>query len=719
MALNHTPDGCQEALITLNVSSVTELVSAQQRMSVLVVSRICLRCCRDDDCVAVLPNREVEMQQQKHHQNNGQEKTNRTLSFPIRWSSESTTSDTTCREIQHQLESSPASTQRNQQSPPAQFVQILNALHRGKNRLVLREWKQGACWWNLNMNQDVPCGSSSGDDVTINNIPQPIQRGRSARHYTSEHITSSSDFNTTTLSMARAEVAGYRLSRLAMNSYNDCHLSTTISDDDNKSVSNGSNGDNTYMTEQRRIFMPEVLYFSHDDYGKTPTTYPILNLSLQKSNEERDGGSNCESDKCKCNNTPWALMSYFENGANDSESHTIGTLLDVEVDSQYLGIDFNMAKIEKRKPRGISSNGPMHPTSTTTTSRTLIPCHHFPTTMIKVRHEFGFSEPHPRHGRVPTDECLDYSMMILQNVVIPIQTYFFMLGSDLSLEDEVDASVLEFYRYNNKTVSTNLTSIGWNNPSQAETNHQDAAKPFQYHDMIVVYRHALHRLISNTHDGNNENDEKKDERMSFLLQMLDECINALECEWEEYDGGIPPPLPPVLCHMDLQPQNLAFGHIESSSGLSCSNMEPNDSRKSPGNSSHSTKDCLVASVMDWEEACYADPRFELLLMCRKVLANHEQAEKLWQSYSRCVMQLNTLFAPKSNKYIKQWEVGPLDPWLKLESVHSICTLLLQSMDLLGGGRSPWETKPDLWGKIDRERQRLVQLGWLFCDYNEK
>ena len=111
----------------------------------------------------------------------------------------------------------------------------------------------------------------------------------------------------------------------------------------------------------------------------------------------------------------------------------------------------------------------------------------------------------------------------------------------------------------------------------------------------------------------------------------------------------------------------------------------------------------------------SDPRFEILLICRKVLANHEQAEKLWQSYSSYVKQLNTLFTSESNNDIKQWEVGPLTPWLKLETVHSICTLLLQSMDLLGGGRSPWETKPDLGGKIDRERQRLVQLGWLFCE----
>eukprot|EP00970_Alexandrium_tamarense_P013491 scaffold3435_cov249-Alexandrium_tamarense.AAC.3 len=61
------------------------------------------------------------------------------------------------------------------------------------------------------------------------------------------------------------------------------------------------------------------------------------------------------------------------------------------------------------------------------------------------------------------------------------------------------------------------------------------------------------------------------------------------------------------------------------------------------------------------------------------------------------------------------EIGPLEPWLKLETVHSLCTLMLQGTDLLGGGRNPWETKPDLWGKIDRERQRLVNMGWSFCE----
>ena len=178
------------------------------------------------------------------------------------------------------------------------------------------------------------------------------------------------------------------------------------------------------------------------------------------------------------------------------------------------------------------------------------------------------------------------------------------------------------------------------------------------------------------------------QRTQLSKCMLDECINALGCEWKK-TGGRPPPLPPVLCHVDLQPQNLAFKRDHD-------------------------RNCFVASVMDWEEACYADPRFELLLICRKVLANREQAETMWQSYSVFVQQFYSSLSLKT-KMEMQLTIGDIEPWLKLETVHSICMLSLQAMDLLGVGRSPWETKLDLWGKIARERQRLVQMGWLFCD----
>ena len=53
-------------------------------------------------------------------------------------------------------------------------------------------------------------------------------------------------------------------------------------------------------------------------------------------------------------------------------------------------------------------------------------------------------------------------------------------------------------------------------------------------------------------------------------------------------------------------------------------------------------------------------------------------------------------------------IGPIDPWLKLETVHSLITLSMQGLNL--GGRSPWEGRPELWKKIIRELKRLVDLG---------
>ena len=102
----------------------------------------------------------------------------------------------------------------------------------------------------------------------------------------------------------------------------------------------------------------------------------------------------------------------------------------------------------------------------------------------------------------------------------------------------------------------------------------------------------------------------------------------------------------------------------------------------------------VSSVLDWEEAAMADARFELLMLCRKVCANRDQAEQLWEAYQVGLLP-------------PQPQLGLLGPWLALETVHSLTSLALQSMDLLGGGRTPWESEPDLWGKMQREMRRLV------------
>jgi hypothetical protein len=616
--MNHKPDERRRALVTLDISSTSEIYSAQQKMRVIVVSRIRLRRLgRCDGASGVRDGR------RRPSCGDAQD---RWLSFPICWSFRADAID-----------------QLRGDDPPPAFLRILDALRRGKNRLVVREWRRGACWWNLNTNRDDIESECQG----------PVLRGISHR----VHDASDADVMTgrrklaavqTTLSMARAEVAGYRLARLAL----DCHygsepLSMKVSGGIYDSVDNRNknqivkhhqmdkcSGDNS-LGKNVRIYIPQVLYFSHDD---------------------------SESD------TPWALISYFDSDIS-GEIKILPQHLEVEIDDERCG-----ENVDSFNDISKMVNFPMDcmqcdDTHSLMNSSTLLPCYHFPSTMVKIRHEFGFDEPHPRHGRVRTDECLDYAMMILRDVVMPIQSYFFLLWSDSTYDNEVIGNLISIGCFNSKQVNQTV-------------------KPFQYQDMVAIYRHVHQLLKANMRP---KEDSKNESRIGLLLRMLGECISELSCEWNE-TGGRPPHLPPVLCHMDLQPQNLAFKRDRD-------------------------HNCCVASVMDWEEACYADPRFELLLICRKVVANQEQAETLWQSYSIFVQQYSASLSLRSKSRI-HWTVGSIEPWLKLESVHSLFTLSLQAIDLLGVGRSPWETELDLWGKVTRERQRLVQMGWLFCDYNE-
>ncbi|KAL3821821.1 hypothetical protein ACHAXA_003323 [Cyclostephanos tholiformis] len=597
------------ALVTLELSSAKEMYSAQQHIRVIVVSRIRFRR-HFDVCDGASGG-------DNNYGHRGyptcDDARHRLLSFPIRWTCRAEAATHRLGTMGHRL--------------PDAFVRIVAALRRGRNRLVLRQWRRGACWWNLNTNRydDI---ESECRGPTFRGIPCHNVHGRGEK--------------STAIHASCAEVAGYRLARLAL-SYNhefEASLLTTLSR--NNSASVDFDNDNNQGEEQQnmnefwlhnstrknvRIYIPEVIYFSHDDAS------------------ERDS-------------TPWALMSYFDNDASN----------EVEIPPRPLEIETD----DGGPCEDIIHFDDMHPL---TNSATMLPCYHFPSTMVKTRREFGYDEPHPRHGRVRTDECLNYAMMILRDVVIPIQSFFFSLRPNAIYH---------------KRVMESLRFLGCFDSNTKRANQKP--KPFQYHDMIAVYHHALNRL-SKANMGSNDT-AKDDGRIDFVLRMLDKCLNALSCEWIE-TGGRPPPLPPVLCHMDLQPQNLAFKR-------ECD---------------HIIRNCCVASVMDWEEACYADPRFEILLICRKVLANREQAETLWRAYSIFVHQFSRSLSLKSTAEV-HWTIGDIEPWLKLETVHSLCTLSLQAMDLLGVGRSPWETKQDLWGKIERERLRLVQMGWLFCDFSE-
>ena len=243
--------------------------------------------------------------------------------------------------------------------------------------------------------------------------------------------------------------------------------------------------------------------------------------------------------------------------------------------------------------------------------------------MVKVRYEFGFEEAHPRWGRVPSNNVLEYAMEVLTTVIIPL------------------------HRYSNEQQK----ELDWSSLGKD-------GEGITYKDMACYYMTAHDRMMKTP---------QCDKKVTKLTRVLGQCIEYLQLESFSVHW-----LAPVLCHMDCQPQNLILYNERGSS--------------------------KILSVLDWEEAAYADPRFELIILARKVCANREQADAIWALYQH---ELNV-------------ELGEIQSWLKLETVHSLTTLVLQSMNLLGGGRSPWEAKPDLDGKIEREFFRLVGLGWDFC-----
>jgi hypothetical protein len=204
--------------------------------------------------------------------------------------------------------------------------------------------------------------------------------------------------------------------------------------------------------------------------------------------------------------------------------------------------------------------------------------------------------------------------------------------------------------------------------------------------MVSVYERALESIAAMAKtpaDGGSGGgcDTPGASRFSRAEGRLEEGVRSLRRQAARRPDGRPaiPPLDPVLCHMDYQPQNLQF------------------SARDP---SH------ISAVLDWEEAAYGDPRFDLLLLGRKVCANEEQARTVWEEYNRTAWEESPPGDADGTDRTSERpdRLGPLEPWLHLETVHSLASLLLQAAG--EGGRSPWETKPDLWGKIERELVRL-------------
>ncbi|KAL7581140.1 hypothetical protein ACA910_005935 [Epithemia clementina (nom. ined.)] len=334
--------------------------------------------------------------------------------------------------------------------------------------------------------------------------------------------------------------------------------------------------------------------------------------------------------------------------------------------------------------------------------------------MIKVRQEFGFMEPHPRWGRVPVDQCLDYALAVLKEVIIPMHKWFFQMHHQYRKQFHNNANIMDgdsgdcLPLQEMAALDDLLRDLGVPRGQNRTQQREDYALQHfseighSFHTMVLVYREAhqeMEQLIMLQENKPLVKGDTSDQKNLFdVVQMLGKCIEELDHEMERNRRYIVEhPLPYVLLHMDCQPQNIIFAQITTSTGLTNEITDPKHRLH-------------VSSVLDWEEAAFGDLRFELLLLGRKVCANEQQVRHIWQTYQQAFNNNNA----ENDNSTPFMDLGPIEPWLRLETVHSLSTLLLQSMKQQQYGRSPWETKPDLWGKISREFERLSLAGWTFC-----
>ena len=290
-------------------------------------------------------------------------------------------------------------------------------------------------------------------------------------------------------------------------------------------------------------------------------------------------------------------------------------------------------------------------------------CDDFIHNMVKNRHEFGFDEPHPRHGRVNTDQALDYALVVLDTIIFPVHTAFYdcYFRNSLNNNNESETQMGPINEHpllqqdGNNLVMINYIDI------EKESNYSSnknlcQSKGCQYLDMVKMYQNIVSYLNEEVSDSQEFklplehkklNKDRKSHQVNALLRTLDQCISSLLLEFTQLDVTMKYKLPAVLCHLDLQPQNMILYH---------KNTISTDNGVLPN----------ILSVLDWEESCYADPRFELLLLCRKVVATREQADTLWNIYEQVIQER---FEDFSMTYrVKDSILGPIDPWLKLKTV---------------------------------------------------
>ena len=249
--------------------------------------------------------------------------------------------------------------------------------------------------------------------------------------------------------------------------------------------------------------------------------------------------------------------------------------------------------------------------------------------MISIRKEFGFDEPHLRWGRLPIHLCVPYSLQLLNSFIVPLHMHYFInvhgkLGSTIRLPTSQMKiyffdSVLELIK--SKIMCCIVPNVATMSDHDVEPIHAKVLR-----DASQILKAAIHAIY--------------DEVVSSSIQNL----------------------PPVLCHMDLQPQNIIFG--TSPCSITSNKGSHTDKCAHPILLSQKPCNCQLISVLDWEEAAYADPRFEMLLLCRKVCATREQADFIWQCYTDMINQ--RLAHHEGSQPI---QLGPITPWLKLEAIQ--------------------------------------------------
>jgi hypothetical protein len=596
------------------------------------------------------------------------------------------------------------------------------ALQRGRNKVVVRLWKAGARWWNLHQNQ-----SSSNSKNDGNN------------NYENHAIHSSGSSMIVTL--AKSEMTGYRLARHAFlliggkdgqsGDSHDHHSekegkdpATTAthgnpndSDDDELAVStvwwSGGGG-----SSSSSAYIPRVLHYQA---GR-----------IVQDHQDDDSYNDDDDDDDSC----WAVLEY------------------VGMDSALFFTTNDKYSDDK---------------ATASTATTSLYYYEYDSSFLLgmeiFRDEFGFREPHPRWGRVPTNQVMDYALMIVRQVLLPVHRATSQTLRQRHAAAAAAAATLSQSNVGDKVSGTTPTGgkrIDSNStrppplprPMPSWSQHNDGLpRPQRYQDMVDLYRRALDDRIQPVWTSRQQQQQPDDDKDTFDLEqshkmqaMLEHLYRALE-DMKTYTitttatstdtlaintmnvhtPELIPPLDPVLVHMDLQPQNvlLAIRRICRTVPMP---LEEDDAIHNSSNNNDDNNTMVVRSVLDWEDAAIADPRFDILMIGRKVCATREQADTIWNVYQQEYYHLS--IAPchgpigggdnsvgttsaVGTTTNREFSLGPIEPWLQLETVHSMITLLLQSMDLLGGGRNPWETKHDLWGKLEREFHRLKEHSAIF------